>query len=531
MSLIYALLDACQVDPDSALRQTTERIALWDSWIAPLPGASATGEDPGYDDDFQAMREEVNKLSGANTELVCQLAEKVLTTAAKDIRVATYYCWAKLHQEGEPGLAAGLELLAGLLTRFGTALHPQRERSRKAALEWLASARMLDSLSLYPEVVREEAQRTAGALLAIDRMLGNEPEASRPQLGSLLSALETRLVKSGGMESVVPQTVSDSKSSASPMESCPPALNKITSGQDLLTQGRTLAAYLREQPGGWLAAHHLMKSLRHDTLTDLPALTADGRTRIDPPKADQKALLRRLYLQQSWSEILEQADSQFARGASHLWLDLQWYMHQALVKSGQQALADIIAADLKGLLTRLRGLETLAFSDGTPFADEVTRRWLEEEVLLSAEYRDSHVVSAVASESDSDILSLEPEAIALADSDGPDAALGWLQTRPGIVSGRQRWLLRLLMARMAEQYGKNELAVHLLASLGEQAAAVTLATWEPELLFEVRARHLKLLRMRAGRSEADKVRLSPVMEALLAGLIAIDPARAAVLCG
>lgn len=87
------------------------------------------------------------------------------------------------------------------------------------------------------------------------------------------------------------------------------------------------------------------------------------------------------------------------------------------------------------------------------------------------------------------------------------------------------------MARVAEQYGKNELAVHLLASLGEQAAAVTLATWEPELLFEVRARHLKLLRMRAGRSEADKVRLSPVMEALLAGLIAIDPARAAVLCG
>jgi type VI secretion system protein VasJ len=28
-----------------------------------------------------------------------------------------------------------------------------------------------------------------------------------------------------------------------------------------------------------------------------------------------------------------------------------------------------------------------------------------------------------------DILALEPEAVALADSEGPDAALGWLQTR------------------------------------------------------------------------------------------------------
>lgn len=51
---------------------------------------------PGYGDDFQEMREEVNKLSGANTELICQLAEKLLTTTAKDIRVATYYCWAKV---------------------------------------------------------------------------------------------------------------------------------------------------------------------------------------------------------------------------------------------------------------------------------------------------------------------------------------------------------------------------------------------------------------------------------------------------
>lgn len=55
--------------------------------------------------------------------------------------------------------------------------------------------------------------------------------------------------------------------------------------------------------------------------------------------------------------------------------------------------------------------------------------------------------------------------------------------------------------------------------------------WEPELLFEVQARHLKLLRIKAGRTESDKARLHTEMESLLAGLIAIDPARAAVLCG
>ncbi|NUW61974.1 type VI secretion system domain-containing protein, partial [Cronobacter muytjensii] len=107
-----------------------------------------------------------------------------------------------------------------------------------------------------------------------------------------------------------------------------------------------LADYLRNQPDGWLASHRMMKSLRHDTLHQLPPLAGDGRTRIESPKADQRALLKRLWLQQSWLELLEQADSLFARGASHLWLDLQWYLHEALQKSGKETLAGIIRADL-----------------------------------------------------------------------------------------------------------------------------------------------------------------------------------------
>ncbi|VTM55230.1 type VI secretion-associated protein, VC_A0119 family [Klebsiella pneumoniae] len=39
-----------------------------------------------------------------------------------------------------------------------------------------------------------------------------------------------------------------------------PVLSNITSGQDLLAQARTLTAYLRVQPDGWLAAHRLMKA-------------------------------------------------------------------------------------------------------------------------------------------------------------------------------------------------------------------------------------------------------------------------------
>ena len=360
MSTLQNLVAACQADETQLRQQAQARTENWQPWLAPVNDASPTGEDPGYDDDFQRIREEVNKLSGIDTGLICTLAEKLLTTTAKDIRIATYYCWARLHQDGETGFAEGLELLAGLLQRYGTQLHPQRERSRKPALEWLAGSRVLDSLSLWPEVVRDDALRTAGALLLIRDSLEPEPEASRPELNALYSALESRLMKAGGVDAVVPQNAGNkaqSQTSTHTTEPDAPVLSRITSGQDLLAQARTLTGYLREQPDGWLAAHRLMKSLRHDTLSAIPAPDAEGKTRIEPPRADQRAMLKRLYLQQSWLEILEQADNTFSRGANHLWLDLQWYIHQALMKSGQDVLADIITADLKGLLRRLTGFD------------------------------------------------------------------------------------------------------------------------------------------------------------------------------
>ncbi|KAA1062692.1 type VI secretion system protein TssA [Enterobacter mori] len=533
MDTLQNLVDACQADETLLRQQAQTRTENWQPWLAPISATRPAGEDPGYDDDFQRIREEVNKLSGIDTGLICTLAEKLLTITAKDIRVATYYCWARLHQDGETGFAEGLELLAGLLQRYGTQLHPQRERSRKPALEWLAGSRVLDSLSLWPEVVRDDALHTTGALLLIRDSLETEAEASRPKMNALYSALESRLMKAGGVDAVVPQNAS-SQTRMQPVphttEQDAPVLSRITSGQDLLAQARTLTDYLRQQPDGWLAAHRLMKSLRHDTLSAIPAPDGEGKTRIASPRADERAMLKRLYLQQSWLELLEQADSTFSRGASHLWLDLQWYIHQALMKTGQNVLADIIAADLKGLLSRLTGLETLAFNDGTPFADEVTLNWINQSVLDDMSGWHDEPARTV-SETDNVILALEAEALEKADTDGLDATLHWLQTRPGTDSTKDKWLLRLLMARVAEQKGKNELALHLLGELDGAAQSITLTQWVPTLLFEVKSRRLRLLRMKAARSETDKSRLQPEMDLLLAGLIALDPAGSAVLCG
>ncbi|MEJ8322520.1 type VI secretion system protein TssA [Kosakonia sacchari] len=530
MSTLQSVLYACGADEKTLLSSAKLRSAEWERWLEPVSESEPTGEDPGYDDDFQHIREEVNKLSGIDTGLICELAEKLLTSVCKDLRVITFYIWARLHQDGESGFAQGIELLAAMLERFGSRLHPCRARSRRTALEWLGSSRMTDSLSLYPEVDISLMQRITGGLLLAEQSFQTFDEDARPELGGLYQVLDNRLMQNGGANSLVPQTSREETTQVTSMVSSVPVMNGVTSGRELLDQARVLAKYLRDQPGGWLAGHHLLKSVRWDTLVELPPLDAAGRTRLVPPKPDNKAHLKRLYLQKSWPELLEHTDNLLAQGVNHLWLDMQWYAWHALAKMDNNSVrSDILCRDLKGLLARLPGLEALAFSDGTPFADEVTLNWINENVLDEMSGWKDEPVSAATAGSD-DVLTLEPEVLAKADSEGIDVALGWLQTQPGYTALRDRWLIRLLMARVSEQYGKNEMALHLLSELDNSARNLTLEQWTPELLFEVKARRLKLLRSKAGRSEADKTRLQPEMDTLLSGLISLDPARAAVLC-
>lgn len=531
MAIAKALLALCLPDEtqqSALLARQQNSLSQWDSWLQPLAEGDGAGGDPAYDDDFQLMREEINKLSGTDPEKLRQLAEKIICHTARDLRVVTWYTFARLQQEGESGLCAGLQLLAAMLTRYAGRCHPRRINARKSALEWLNSTKIQDALALWPDATREQTSQTAAVLSLLDSLLETWPESERPSLDGLSGVLESRLAGSGGLEGFSPQPARHPENVSAPTT---PDITVKSEGE-FLSQSKVLSGWLAGQPDGWLASHRLMKAVRWDTVSQLPALDADGRTRLSPPRADYRAQLKRLYLQQSWTELVEQASAMFCEGGNRFWLDLQWYLWQGLTRAGSpwDNWAGYITSDLKLLLARLHGLEQLAWSDGTPFADEVTLNWIAEKVNDDMPGLGDEPVAAVGGGQTDEIFALEAEAMAKGDSEGPEAALGWLQSCPGMDSPRRRWLQRLLMARVAEQFGRNEMALHLLGELTTSAPQLTLNDWEPALLFEVQARRLKLLRLKAGRSETDKARFAPEMDALLAGLIAIDPVRAMVLC-
>lgn len=73
------------------------------------------------------------------------------------------------------------------------------------------------------------------------------------------------------------------------------------------------------------------------------------------------------------------------------------------------------------------------------------------------------------------------------------------------------------------------MALHLSTELDNRARETTFEQWKPEPIFKVRTRQPRLPKDEAGHSEAGKNRPLSEMEPLLAGLIVLDPARAAAL--
>ncbi|AIY41491.1 Uncharacterized protein ImpA [Collimonas arenae] len=514
-------------NPDELVR---ERMSAWDAWLQPLPSdnASGVGRDPGYEDAFFTIKDEVTKLSNVDDNLIARSCEQLLKEVGKDLRLAAYYTFARLRLDGSTGFADGIELTAALVDRFGDAVLPSRPEARKGAMEWLANSRLLDQMSRYEDFSPVDLERAMAALNLLINRTGLWAEAARPNLQPLVSRFEQ------GEVTPLPaaQAVTAGGTSVSPASPAMP-VSVVGSTRDLLEQARVMAQFLRNQERGYLSSTRLIRCVRWDTLHDLPPCDQQSRTRLLPPRAELRQQFKRLVLQKQWHELLERVEGAFTEGANHLWFDLQYFQHTALEQAGAPyaGWGDLLRTDFALMLERLTGIERLAFSDGTPFADDTTLDWIARHaVVRDLEAGEAMAPLALSGEGTATDAGhwqeMEAQARDLLNSDGLEAAFGWLQRLPGVQSERQQFLQRWLMARLADHAGKPETALHLLNQLDSLTHSLQLARWEPALVFEIKHHLLRVLKQSANRKDADKPALLRRTEQLQAELIVLDPAQA-----
>jgi type VI secretion system protein VasJ len=505
--------------PSDLARSTQAR---WDDWLRPISDDAPAGADPGYDDDFLAVKEEVAKLAELDYTLIVETAERLLKHSAKDARLAVYYVYGRMRRDGAEGVASGFELLSALVDRFGEALLPARAESRKAALEWLAGSTFADWLDRVHGLSGTLLERTLSALALIAERTEHWPGEARPELAPLFRRFEGRVETPQSTE--IPN---DATPSVSALATTLTTGTEVSSTRELLDCARQMAQFLRGEPHGYLAAYRLMRCVRWDTLTEVPPHEISGKTRLVAPRAELRAHLKRLLLQKQWPELLDRVEAAFAEGANHFWIDLQYYAFNAQEQAGGEyaQVRDLAATDCALMLERLPGLDQLSFSDGSPFADDATLEWIARHATVRDVELGEGVTPVAVSAVDTDWAETEAQARDLAAQQGLDVAFAWLQGLPAADGERGRFVRQLVMARVAEHADRADTALHLLSTLDAAAQRFQLAAWEPKLAFDAKYHLLRLLRIRMTRKDVDKLALSARVDVLTEELTAIDPAR------
>lgn len=452
-----------------------------DALVAPFAGEDPAGVDPRTTEEFEAIGNELAKFGSVDLvpvdwSAVARDSAHLLTESGKDLRCAVYVLVSHISLEGPGALPAGISLLNRLLEDFGEGIHPRRARARKSILAWLAE--------------RLDLQLEAGSLTGT----GDEK-------GALVAALDT------------------TANLVSKLELEPSAVRRV---QTLVMERFSVKLSDDEQRAEVLGrfdpefAELAVRMLEHDSLVNrtarglrihrwvlwdnLPTLEEGVLdTTIDHAAADE---MERLFKGNSWSELLERAETAFS--GSPFWLDLTFYVARAATHVFDREATTGVVGVVRDLLARAPELVLATDAAGHPLASDATRQWIQESVFESQETRgESNEV-------------LPAEVRALFDEGRLQEALAEASVWISHAEGRVRFSRSVTLA---EAFGSANAAnnAHIVfRGLHNHLRQMTVKEWDPPIFAACIRGFLS--------SKRDAFGLGPEDEHLMDELSALDPA-------
>lgn len=286
---------------------------------------------------------------------------------------------------------------------------------------------------------------------------------------------------------------------------------------------RRAAVFTRSQDPSLPWPYRMVRAATWMTL-QMPSPLNDGLSRIPPPAPHLVHRYRELEDKGLWPQLLEQVESQFP----HLpfWLDPHRMVAHALEQLGSSfGLAkEAVEDEIKALVRRLPELPACRFSDEMPFADEATRRWLDELQRTQVEAAASDGRGKVKLIGNGERLAeLRLQAVTLVEQGQVREAIGLLQKESGsVASERDRFLLGLETAKLCLRAGYPNVALSQLEGLDEHISRFALDQWEPSLCLDVWKTMWQLLEQLGKDSKRPVPEWSSRREALYRRICRVD---------
>ena len=512
-------------------------MATLDIGKAPISESSPTGQDVRNDPDFEALSREIEKMSSPTLSgtmdwnRVLQLSEDILTNKSKDLLVLSYFSVALLKTAGLRGFAGSVHILRESLEGFWEDLFPvkKRMRGRKNAIEWWQEKVSADLRDLTAQKwPKQEHDGFLEDLNAVDAFLADNMEEAPlllPMINAVAALVET-IEEAPAPEATLPPAApgpAEGASARAPLAGTARAVAvdpTETNADKLLSQGleiigRTATLLIQQDPLNTLS-FRLNRIAAWTAVTTLPPATA-GKTLIPAPDGQIISALENLYQSRSWRDLLDAAESRVRQFL--FWLDLSRYVTEALEQLGRQDSSEAVAAETCQYVKRLTGMEKLAFDNGTPFANEETRVW------INGLNRQQSSGGGAAPGSETDILQVvekqvEEAAKASRDNKLPAALGAFTDKLNHAPSARVRFIWQFGLCRLLLQVKQPRLAVPHLKDLLQTLEMYRLEQWEPDLAVEVLSTVLTGLRLQTGQSDES------LQETVLNRITTIDPVKA-----
>ncbi len=523
-------------------------------WTSPVsdgaPGGSNATADPLYDE----VRTEIAKRdspSGGQVvwRKVIDAGTELLQSKSKDLLVTAYMAYGLYATRGLDGMLTGVSVLAVIIEDFWPVLYPEakRIRGRVNALQWFveAAGQVLPNITVGPNdrktleglsfaakrlstVSREKFGDNCPALRplldGVERLAANlppeappappepPPQAAPPPVQAppppapaapaappppQAPAAPAQPQAAPAAPAAPPPPPRPAVSVAAPAAVAAPAdpaeIVKFLSdvGGTLVTAANTLRTADNSAP----LAYRMIRTGLYLHLTDTPPAEG-GKTKVPPPSPALRAQLEKIAQNGKWAALLEESEGNLR--ASRFWLDLHRYSAMSLVGLGAthtRAHAELLR-ETRSLLQRLPALPTMQFGDGSAFADEATRAWLDTEVLAGAGAPSGSgasagggggapqvvVVQAAGGGGGGEDAAVANEARKLAAGGKLAEALGMLQGRlQGAGSAAGRFRARIAIGQSFLAAGQPAMARAVFEATETEVAAHGLETWEPAL--------------------------------------------------
>lgn len=505
---------------------------------APISPQQPCGQSARYEPEFEQLEAELAKQESLTPAAVdwgkvVELSATILQTKSKDLLVAAYLCRGLMETQRYAGLATGLKVIRDLSVTHWDGLFPElkRLRARGTAIAWLAEKTGRQVRDTRPRGAEKEAITQAAALLKeLDGQLVEKMGQDAPALTDLSRPLKDHL-QSLEAPPAAAKPAAGAPAAARPAPAAAAEIAEVTNDADAKKALRQMQELARKVTKYWLSkdvgdarAYRLGRAAGWILVESVPA-NADGLTQIPAPAPDRIKQFETQRQAGQLEALLPELESTLAKAP--YWLDGQKLAADALEALGERGAAArrTVLRELGHFLATVPGLTDLKFVGGKPFADDMTREWMEEHASAAGDSQPTGAKRAKKKDAAPWDEAFN-NARASATAGNLDAAVKQMDDGFNTTaSAHDQFMWRLSLAQLLVQTGHANVAAPILEALVARVEEFRLREWDPETAVRVYKLLLSAYDKLTGKTKNAQETAARVAQAFSA-LSSLDPVLA-----